>query len=108
MIEPRFDWDKRRDSTIQERFDEWVQTWEGQQVYYNCLRRAKALYDRGWRHFGIKAIWEAARYDRALQVGPDAEGFKLSNDHHSRMARYMMARHDWLEGFFATRELRTP
>lgn len=91
--------------SIQQRFDAWIITPDGIAVYQNILARAKRLWDRGFRHFGIKALWEAARYDRALEVGPDADGYKLCNDYHSRMARYIMERNPYLDGFFTLREL---
>jgi len=112
MEMPMFDFGDRRRRSIQQRFDEWVETEDGQEVYQNCLERVWRLRRRGWRFFGMKAIWEAARYDRALQVGPDAEGFKLSNDFHARMARYILDRNPELmtcnDGapFFHLRELR--
>lgn len=98
-----FEW--HRDS-VQDRFEQWVESDEGQAVYENVRARALRLRERGWTHFGMKAIWEAARYDRALQVGPDAAGFKLNNNHHSRLARRLMEDEPRLRGFFETRVLK--
>jgi len=91
--------------TIQERYDEWRATEDGRLVYENVLARAMRLRERGWHHFGIKALWEAARYDRALEVGPDDAGYKANNNHHSRMARELMDE-PGLTDFFETRELK--
>jgi hypothetical protein len=94
-----------RHLTLQERFEEWLATSDGTLVYESILDRARRLRDRGWTHFGIAALWEAARYDRAIQVGPNA-GFKLNNDFRSRMARLIMDAHPEFDGFFETRELK--
>jgi hypothetical protein len=92
--------------TIQQRFEEWLATPDGQAVYRAIVERARRLKDRGWTHFGIKALWEAARYDRALVVGPSG-GFKLNNDYTSRIARRIMEDDPAeFEGFFEFRELR--
>lgn len=97
-------WDSRRGS-IQDRYEEWLRTPDGRLVYDEVRLRAMTLYRRGWTHFGIGAIWEAVRYDRAVRVGPE-DGFKLNDHYRSRLARDLMA--DWpeLAGFFETRELR--
>jgi len=96
-----------RPLTLQERFEEWLATEDGQAVYAHVRDRALRLRERGWTHFGIGALWEAARYDRALQVGPDAHGWKVNNDYRSRMARRLMEDEPRLRGFFETRELRS-
>lgn len=77
-------------------FCEWVVSPDGVAVEQYCLIRAKRAYDRGFRHFGMKAIWEVARYDRSLEVGPDGDGFKLSNNHHAKMARRLMRKYAWM------------
>lgn len=91
--------------TLQEQFEEWLDTDDGVTVYEEVIRRARALRGRGFRHFGIKALWEAIRYDRAIQLGPNA-GFKINNNFHSRMARLVMDRCPDLADFFETRELK--
>jgi hypothetical protein len=92
--------------TLQERFEDWLATPDGRAVYANVRDRALRLRARGWRHFGIAALWEAARYDRALEVGPDEAGFKVNNDYRSRMARLLMDDVPGLADFFEVRELR--
>jgi hypothetical protein len=91
--------------SLQVRFEQWLTTDDGQAVYEHIRARAMRLYERGWRHFGIAALWEAARYDRALEVGPDAEGWKVNNSWRSRLARRLMEDEPRLRGFFGTREL---
>ena len=92
---------------LQRRFEEWLATDDGQAVYEHVRGRALRLRRRGWRRFGMKALWEAARYDRALEVGPDAEGWKVNNNYHSRLARRLMDEEPELQGFFELRELRS-
>ena len=91
--------------TIQERFEEWLDTPDGRHVYAEVIRRAETLRLRGWRHFAIGALWEAIRYDRSVQVGPE-NGFKLNDHYRSRMARRVMDDDPSLRGFFETRGLR--
>jgi hypothetical protein len=106
MTDLRFDWSASRARTLQERYDDWRATPDGQATYDNVRERAFRLLDRGWHHFGIGALWEAARYDRALLVGPDATGLKLNNDYRSRIVRELMEREPRLADFFETRALK--
>ncbi len=87
-------------------FRAWLESDDGRTVYAAVRERALALRARGWRHFGIRPLWEAVRYDRAIVVGPD-HGFKLNDHHHSRLARVLMAREPELVGFFVVRDLRS-
>lgn len=93
--------------SIQAAYDAWRATLDGELVYENVRARAENLLRRGWRHFGIRPLWEAARYDRALVVGPDADGYKINDHYHSRMARELLAKGDVPEGFFELRELKS-
>lgn len=87
-------------------FREWLATDDGRAILEDVRRRALDLRRRGFAHFGIGALWEAARFDRALVLGPDAEGFRLNNNHRSRAARLLMEQQPELAGFFEVRELR--
>lgn len=101
-------WDYFADQRpLDDQYGAWRRTEDGQEVYTNVRDRALRLRARGWQHFGIKALWEAARYDRALAVGPDAAGFKMNNNLHSRMARELMASVPELADFFELRRLRS-
>jgi hypothetical protein len=64
------------------------------------------MKDLGFPSFGIAAIWEAIRYDRTLEVGPDGDGYVMNNSYRSYMAREVMERESDLAGFFETRGLR--
>lgn len=91
--------------TLQERYDEWRDSPDGGVVYVTIRNRAFDLYRRGWTHYGIATLWELARYDADVRVGPNA-GFRLNNDFRSRMAREIMSVYPELDGFFETRELK--
>lgn len=69
---------------------------------YRALRdKALRMRRTGRTHFGIAAIYEAARYDAALEtVG---EVWKLNNNHRAYYARLLMQLEPELRGFFATR-----
>lgn len=92
--------------TLQERYKEWRATSDGETVVAAVTEAALRLHRRGFKHYGIAALFEAARYTYALRVGPDAEGFKLNNNWRSRLARDLMVEHPELDGFFELRELR--
>lgn len=91
--------------TIQERFEEWLDTDDGRIVWRQFIARARALRDRGWKHYSHKAIIETIRYDRDIKVGPE-NGFKINDHYTSRIARRAMAAYPDLDGFFEVRELR--
>jgi hypothetical protein len=93
-------------SRVELAFEAWVGTHDGLTILYEISRRATVLKARGFQHYGIKAIFEAVRYDRDIQVGPDIDGYKLNNNHTSFLARRIMERYPDLRGFFETRILR--
>ena len=63
------------------------------------------LLYRGRNHYGVKAVYERARWH--FQVEKDmGEEFKLNNNYHSRYARLIMRENPQLEGFFELRKLK--
>jgi len=92
--------------SLQDRYAEWRSTPDGEEVVEAIRQAALRLRARGFSHYGIAALYEAARYTRALRVGPDAEGFKLNNNWRSRIARELMAQDSSLAGFFEVRDLK--
>jgi len=56
------------------------------------------------KRYGAKAVAEIVRYQRILQ-GVDADGFKLNNNHVSRMARRAIEDCPELATFFEMRKL---
>lgn len=73
---------------------------------YNTLRDLTwQLVERGYRHLGIKMLWETLRYQTMLgaQV-PGEDVVRLNNNHTSLYARLIMEREPGLEGIFETRD----
>lgn len=101
------DWKAVRSGTLQQRYNRWRRSPDGQTVIDAVIAAALRLKRRGYSHYGIAALFEGARYTYALRVGPDAEGFKLNNSWRSRLAREIMRDVPELEGFFELRELKT-
>lgn len=97
-------WDWR---PLDVQYSEWRASEDGRATASAVRSAALRLLARGFTHYGIAALWEAARYTRALDVGPDGQGFKLNNNWTSRMARELMAAEPALAGFFELRELRS-
>lgn len=91
---------------LQERFEEWLETPEGRYLHREMVARARALYARGWRHYGAGALAEAIRFDVNVRVAAADGGFKFNNDYRSRLARRIMAEEPELDGFFETRALK--
>lgn len=63
------------------------------------------LFQKGRKHYAIKALYERARwhFDVEKDMG---EEFKLNNNFHSRYARLIMRLHPQLDGFFELRKLK--
>jgi hypothetical protein len=93
-------------SRVEREYRRWRHTADGSRLFLEATSRALRLLSRGWKHFGIAAIWEAMRYDAAVLVGPSLDGFKLNNNHRAYLAREIMAAEPRLAGFFETRTLR--
>lgn len=87
------------------RYADWRASEQGAATVRSATERALSLRRRGFERFGIAAIFEAMRYDAALRLGPDSEGFKLNNSFRSLVAREIMATVPELVDFFETREL---
>jgi hypothetical protein len=92
--------------SLQQKYLAWRSTKDGETVVAYVTDAALRLRRRGWKHYGIAALIEAARYDHSLRVGPDSEGFKINNNWKARLARDLMAEVPELEGMFELRELR--
>lgn len=81
-------------------YDRWRASRDGQLVYIECQSRALRLRLAGRRHFGLQAIFEAVRYDTALEGD---RLLKLNNSFVAPLARDIMRSDSRLEGFFETR-----
>jgi hypothetical protein len=94
-----------RHLTLQERFDEWIESREGRHAYEEVVAMAYRLRAAGHARYSMKALWEVIRTDR--QTPSSARSvFKLNNDYTSRMARRVMADYPDLAGFFETRTVK--
>ncbi len=70
-------------------------------VYAGLKDLALRLKKRGRNHYGIAALFEVLRYERALVTVGDE--FKLNNNYRALYAREIMENEKELGGFFATR-----
>ena len=96
-----FDWNHR---TIQHAFEEFHKAHP--EIYEYLVRLALEAYRKGFRHYGIGALWERMRWH--FQVERDMEeDFKLNNNYRSRYARKIIDNHPELAEFFELRALRT-
>jgi alpha-glucuronidase len=93
------------EDTLDQQFEKWLSSRHGQLVLEAATARARALFAAGFRRYGIKALLEAFRFDRALQFGPTSENFYLNNNYASRLAREIMRANPDLAGFFEVRRL---
>jgi hypothetical protein len=91
------------DDSIQARFLAFHEA--NPRVYELLCRFSRVVVDRGYERVGIKLLWERVRWEVMIETD-DPDGFKLSNDFHSRYARLIMEQEPELAGLFRTRELR--
>jgi hypothetical protein len=91
------------DRTIQEAFDRFHGDHPEVETYLIAL--AYELRGKGYRRYGISALWERLRWHFQIEVGL-GEDFKLNNNFRSRYARKIMQERPDLDGFFEIRELR--
>lgn len=77
---------------------------ENPEILQRLASMALRLKSRGINHYGLRALWEAMRYD--LSVETTGKQYKL-NDHFPPMfARLLMEQWPQLDGMFETRERR--
>ena len=89
--------------TIQDRFEAYDAAHP--EVYAHLLHLALDLRRRGWKHYGIRSLWERTRWH--FQVEREmGEDFKMNDHFHSRYARMLMDRNPELADFFELRELK--
>lgn len=94
---------KRRPS-IAEQYEAFIQA--NDWVVDEVIDRARALRRAGVTRYGVKAIIEAMRYDRALQFGDDGSTFRVNNSVAPLLARHVMDVAPDLRGLFEVRALR--
>ncbi len=90
-------------SDIDTKFQEYHEA--NPHVYSGLKELALRLRKRGRQHYGIGALFEVLRYERALTTVGDE--FKLNNNYRALYARLLMEDEPELNGFFATRVRRS-
>lgn len=84
------------------------------QVYRQIKDMCQALWDRGWRHYGMHTVMHALRYRMDLETGGDdvqiAGGeivkVKLNNNHSAYYARLLAYKVQRFEHFFEYRRVQ--
>lgn len=72
-------------------------------VYLEFERKADTLWDRGFRHYGHRGIWEVVRFETAVREVPNELDLKL-NDHYTKdVARLYISLHPDRDGLFEFR-----
>ncbi len=74
-------------------------------VYIELRDLARRLLAKGRTHYGIGALFEVARFHRALETSEPA--YKLNNNYRAIYARMLMENEPDLAGFFDIRERTT-
>lgn len=95
------------DQSARQAYTDWRQTQAGTRVYLWVQDAARQLKRAGHSHYSMSGLIAAARYDYALDVGPDVAGYKINNNHGAYLARELMARNDDLAGMFRTRATKS-
>jgi hypothetical protein len=91
--------------SIEDRFNEWVDTPTGREIYREFGRVAKKLKKAGHRRYSHCAIVEVIRYHRVVES--NMSDVHISNDFRSRLVRKFLRENPDFEGFFTLRELQT-
>lgn len=89
------------ETEARKRFDEFNQAnpW----VYRELVALARGLRSRGWKHYGIAALFEVLRYNSAMRSEDPNSEFKLNNNYRAYYAREIMRSEADLAGFFSVR-----
>ena len=74
-------------------------------IYEELEERAFALLRAGAGRIGVKALWEAMRYDAAVRT--DSRDWKLNNSYTALYARLLLHRHPELSDVIETRRRRS-
>ena len=76
-------------------------------VYELLVQYARRARERGYKTYGIGALWEIVRWDWNVFLKTAGTELKLNNNFRSRYARLIMQQEPDLEGFFHLRELHS-
>lgn len=75
-------------------------------VFALLLRFTLEAKRRGYRHYGVGAVFERIRWHMDIETH-DKEGFKLNNNYRSRYVRLLEQLFPEHAGFYRKRELRS-
>ena len=92
-----------REPTMTERFEALMAS--RPDIYELMVKLARDVKGRGIEDYGMKAIFERARWHFRVERG-EAD-FKLNNNYTAFYAREIMAREPDLDGFFKTRRRKS-
>lgn len=74
-------------------------------IYAEIVKMARRARARGAERIGIKMLWEALRWQLAVETGRvDGDTFRLNNVFTAHYARLVMEQEPDLRGIFETRE----
>ena len=90
--------DTPADRAFKDYHEENPQVYEG---FKSLVRRAR---DRGFEHYGAKALFEVLRFETGIT---GTGQFKINNNYVSRYARMYKREHPGLKGFFEMRKLKS-
>lgn len=76
-------------------------------VYALLVEYARRAKQRGYRTYGIGALWEIVRWDKHTLFTVGSDQWRMNNNFRSRYARLIMQQEPDLEGFFHLRELHS-
>ena len=93
-----------RQMTIAQRFEMFHAA--NPTVYARLREMALGLRRRGRERYSINGLFEALRWQHAMQTDDPTSEFKLNNDFRALYARRLMEREPDLADFFETRKLR--
>ena len=78
--------------------DFWIFHHENPHVYRKLVHLALQLKRRGWKHYGIGALFEVVRFHHALETTDP--NFKLNHNYRALYSRLIMKEHEFLLGDF--------
>lgn len=76
------------------------------QVFLLLVNYTRRLKDRGFQHYGIKAVFERIRWEINVETN-DPAGFKMNNNYTSRYARLLEKTYPEFTGFYHKRGLKS-
>ena len=88
---------------LERKYKRWIGTPVAQEIKAEVIKRARSLKAMGFTDYGIDGIWTAMRYDRAMELGPDVDGYRLNNNWRRFLSDEIMAECPDLDGFLTRR-----